>query len=294
MRVRVNNEDIEKMKKENPVMKADQIFQNNIKRIMHQGCWDKGPRPLWSDGEPATSLFITGVFESYDLQKGEFPLTTLRKIPVLSAIKEILWIYQDQSNDLKLLKEKYNIHWWDSWESKQYPGTIGHRYGYTIKKWNQIDKLLDGLKTNPYSRRHIMSLWDHEDFQSSDGLLPCAFQTLWSVRNDSLLDVTLVQRSSDYMTANHINKIQYVALQMMIAHHCGMKPGIFNHFVQNLHIYDRHIGAAEKMKNSKITGVQPEIHFNPANPDFFNYSINDFSIANYAPQELDIKLEIAI
>ena len=151
---------------------ADLKFKENIKKIINEGCWDQGPRPKWQDGSPANSKFITGVFETYDLSQGQLPLTTLRKIPVKSAIKEILWIYQDQSNDLKLLKEKYDIHWWDSWESDLKPGTIGLRYGHTIKKWNQIEKLLEGLKSNPYSRRHIMSLWDQADFASSDGFIP--------------------------------------------------------------------------------------------------------------------------
>ena len=278
---------------------ADLKFKENIKKIINEGCWDQGPRPKWQDGSPANSKFITGVFETYDLSQGQLPLTTLRKIPVKSAIKEILWIYQDQSNDLKLLKEKYDIHWWDSWESDLKPGTIGLRYGHTIKKWNQIEKLLEGLKSNPYSRRHIMSLWDQADFASSDGLYPCAYETIWSVREqgnriNKVLDLTLIQRSCDYLTAGHINKIQYVCLQMMVARHCGFGLGKFNHLVQNLHIYDLHIPNANILLNTDGSINNPSIYLKADKTNFFDLNIDDFIISDYNPIHTDLKFDLAI
>lgn len=273
-------------------MKADFIFKENIKKILIHGFVDKNPRAVWADGTPAYSYFITQVFETYDLTLKEFPITSLRKIPWKSAIKEIFWIYQDQSNDLNLLREKYGIRWWDLWESRLLPNTIGNRYGHTIKKHNQIQNLIDGIKNDPYGRRHIMTLWDWDDFKSSDGLFPCAYETLWAVR-DNYLDCTLVQRSSDYIVANHINKIQYVALQMMVAAECGLNAGKFSHFVNNLHIYDRHVSSAKILLNIGDSIQQPILTYDKAS-SFAGATIENFSLDRYEPSDVDIKLELAV
>jgi thymidylate synthase len=277
---------------------ADLKFKTNIENIVKNGCSDEGVRPLWQDGTPANSKFITQVWEQYDLAAGELPITSLRKIPWKSGIKEMLWIYQDESNDLQLLKEKYNVHWWDSWESNMEPGTIGRRYGYTVKKWDQMGNLLRNLKDSPYSRRHIISLWDFDNFFKSDGLYPCAFQTLWSVRKDEsgkeVLDLTLVQRSCDYLTAGHINKIQYVALQMMVARHCGLELGKFCHLVQNLHIYDRHMWQAGVLLEREYSDSKPKLILNPDKTNFYDITVDDFTMVDYNPIEPNFKFELAI
>lgn len=275
-----------------PLNKVDKLFQNNIKNILTAGSWDKNPRPKWSDDSPAHSKFITQVHESYNLAAGEFPLTSLRKIAWKSAIKEMLWIYQDQSNDIDLLKSKYGISWWDEWESLQHPRTIGLRYGYTVKKFNQIDNLIKEIKVNPESRRLIMTLWDWTDLYGSDGLYPCAYETLWSI-SDNKLNLTLIQRSSDYLTAGHINKIQYVALQMMIAAECKLELGKFTHFVNNLHIYDRHLAYAEQLVNVQTDIGIPKLILNKK--PFYEVNINDFKLIGYEPVNQEpAKLEIAI
>ena len=165
---------------------ADINHKKCIQNILDNGIFDKNPRPKYKDGSPAYSKFITHYIESYDISKNEFPIITLRHIPVKNAIKEILWIYQDQTSDLNILRNKYNIFWWDEWESKKYPNTIGIRYGETVKRYDLINKLINGIKKDPYGRRHIMNLWQEKDFNDSDGLNPCAFQTLFSVRGDFL------------------------------------------------------------------------------------------------------------
>lgn len=274
---------------------ADQIFKTNIQTILSEGQWDEGPRPSYSDGTPANSLFITQVFETYDLSKGQLPLTSLRPIAIKSGIKEIFWIYQDQDISLKNLREKYGITWWDSWESKEIGGTIGMRYGYTIQKHNQIKNLLSGLKSNPYSRRHIMTMWDWDHFKRSDGLYPCAYETLWSVRG-KYLDMTLVQRSSDYLVAGHVNKMQYVALQMMVAHHCGYEVGKFSHLVQNLHIYDRHIEQAKELLDREAPAHSKPVFFLVASKDkgFFDIELDDFVFDQYSPVKPQLTFELAI
>jgi len=101
-----------------------------------------------------------------------------------------------------------------------------------------------------------------DDLKESEGLYPCAYETLWSVRKINgvmYLDLTLNQRSQDYIMAGYINKIQYVALQLMVCSHLGYKPGNFCHFVQNLHLYDRHIDAAKEILDKDIDGLSSEI-----------------------------------
>jgi thymidylate synthase len=221
------------------------------------------------------------------------------------GIKEILWIYQKQSN---LLSDAHDlgIKWWDDWNVVEdgdttTPPNIGQRYGATVKKYDLINNLLKSLKEDPFSRRHIMSLFQEDDLRSSKGLYPCAYETVWSVRksNDTdetmYLDLHLNQRSSDYIMANFINKIQYVSLQMMIASHLGYKVGKFSHLVNNLHIYNRHIDAAhELLERTPFVNDYPILELKE-NKDFYDYTIDDFTIKNIKGiEKLISSLEIAI
>ena len=92
--------------------KADTIFKENITKIMEEGVWSEQARPKYKDGTTANSKYITGAFAEYDLSKGEFPITTLRPIAIKSAIKEVFWIYQDQTNSLDVLEDKYTVNYW--------------------------------------------------------------------------------------------------------------------------------------------------------------------------------------
>ena len=125
--------------------KADTIFKENIERILKDGVFSEQARPKYKDGTVANSKYVTGAFAEYDLAKGEFPITTLRPIAIKSAIKEVLWIYQDQSNSLEVLNSKYNVHYWNDWEVGD-TGTIGERYGAVVKKHDIINKILKQLK----------------------------------------------------------------------------------------------------------------------------------------------------
>lgn len=267
--------------------KADYYLKRDIKNILFNGYKDINPRPKYKDGTPAYTYSVNQVVRTYDLSKGEFPITTLRPIAWKSGIKEIFWIYQDQSNSLDILKNKYNIHWWDEWESKDLPSTIGVRYGETVRRHDLISKLIEGIKADPYGRRHIMSLWQNEDFEISDGLMPCAFLTMWNVRNKNgkeYLDMTLIQRSGDMLTASGaggVNEIQYAALQIMIARHCGYEAGVFTHFVQNEQIYDRHITQALDMLKRKSVKCSPQLVLNETVNNFYLMKLDDFQLINY-------------
>lgn len=105
---------------------ADKIFKQNIQNILDNGVFSENARPKYKDGQTANSKYVTGSFVTYDLQKGEFPITTLRPIPIKSAIKELMWIYQDQTSELAILEEKYGVKYWGEWGIGD--GTIGQRY----------------------------------------------------------------------------------------------------------------------------------------------------------------------
>ena len=258
--------------------KADKYYIKNISKIIDYGFFDENPRPKYKDGTPAYTKFISQVFEEYDLSKNEFPITTLRNTAIKTGIREILWIYQKESNSLEIAREM-GINWWDEWNIGD--GTIGQRYGATVKKYDLTNNLLNLLKNDPFGRRHIINLYQYSDMLQTKGLNPCAYETIWSVRklnNEYVLDLTLIQRSNDYLVAGYINKIQYVALQMMVASHLGYQVGKFCHFVQNLHIYDRHFDAAHELLNKEPLDVQPSIRLKE-NKNFYDFTVDDFEIS---------------
>ena len=277
--------------------KADTIFKENIRKIMEEGVWSEQARPKYKDGRTANSKYITGAFMEFDLANGEFPITTLRPIAIKSAIKEMLWIYQDQSNSLDLLEDKYNVHYWNDWEVGD-SRTIGQRYGAVVKKHDIIHKILNQLEANPWNRRNIISLWDYEAFEETDGLLPCAFQTMLDVRRvdgEIYLDATLTQRSNDMLVAHHINAMQYVALQMMIAKHFGWKVGKFFYFINNLHIYDNQFEQAEELLRREPSDCQPHLVLNvPDGTNFFDIKPEDFELVDYDPVKPQLKFDLAI
>lgn len=286
---------------------ADLRLTQDIRKILNSGQKDENPRPKYADGTPAYTYFINHVVRQYNLSKS-FPICTLRPIAWKNAIKEIFWIFQDQSNSLDVLENKYKIFWWRDWNSKDRPGTIGNRYGETVRRHDLLNKLLKDIKENPYGRRHIMSLWQEDDFKSSDGLMPCAYETIWNVRGE-YLDMALIQRSGDMLTASGsggVNEVQYAALLIMIAHTTGYKPGMFTHFVANEQIYDRHLEAAkELLKRADAQSLEMNerkqyifnpvyMEFTPSTNDFYKYSIDDFHLIGYEPIKPQLKLELGI
>lgn len=284
------------------MQKADEIFARNIKDIQSIGVWSQNARPHYEDGTTANSKYITGVFDSYDLSKGEFPLTNARRIPIKTAIKELMWIYQDQTSSLDVLKNKYGVKYWDAWGIGD--GTIGQRYGATVAKYHIIDRLLKGLEDNPWNRRNVINLWQYADFDETDGLVPCAFMFMVDVRrldNGTMyLDATLTQRSNDFLVAHHINAMQYVALQMMIAKHFGWKVGKFNYYIQNLHVYSNQTAQlnelASRLKTlESITRPTPKLVLDvPDGTNFYDVRPDDFKLEDYQPLTPQLKFDLAI
>ena len=290
--------------------KADIYMRNAIENIFDYGYLDENPRPKYKDGTPAHTISINHVTRSYDLSRNEFPICTLRPMAWKTAIKEILTIYQKPTNVISEMEEM-GVTWWGDWDIGD--GTIGQRYGATVSRYDLINKLIKDIKEDPYGRRKVVSLWQETDLRETPGLAPCAFLTIWNVRG-GYLDMCLIQRSGDMLTASGpggINEIQYAALLMMIARHCGYEPGVFTHFVANEQIYDRHIEQGREMlrrfseaheieMNSKgffeldAELTIPYLVLNPSKTDFYDITVNDFEMANYTPMKPQLKLELGI
>lgn len=272
-------------------IKGDYYHRLVLQKILDEGTLDVNPRPHYSDGTPAHTYSINHIMQQYDLSKGECPVETLRPIAWKSAVKEILWIYQMQSNRLDDLHDM-GIKYWDDWDIGD--GTIGCRYGATIKKHNLMDKLLKGLKNDPFGRRHIMNMWQEDDFSdetggTTKGLNPCCYETIWNVRQgeDGLyLDMLMNQRSSDYEVSCAINELQYIALQLMVAKACGFKPGVFTHVIENAQIYDRHIDNVKALLTREPVECNPQLILNTDKTDFYEFAINDFVLTDYPVEKI--------
>ncbi len=276
--------------------KADAYMYQMINEIFDNGYKDINPRPHYADGTPAHTISVNHTFRKYDLSKGEFPICTLRSQAWKTGIKEIFTIYQKPTNDLKEM-EAMGVGWWKDWDIGD--GTIGQRYGATVKRYDLINNLIKDIENDPYGRRKIVSLWQETDLRETAGLAPCAFQTIWNVRGE-YLDMMLVQRSGDMLTASGpggINEIQYAALLMMIARHTGYEPGVFTHVVANEQIYDRHYEAAKELRSRYLyytNDSKPQLILNPLKNNFYDITIEDFVLENYSPIKPQLKLELGI
>ena len=288
--------------------RADYYMEEMIEKIQRCGYKDINPRPKYADGTPAHTISVNHTFRTYDLSEGDFPICTLRPQAWKTGIKEIFTIYQKPTNNLEEMREM-GVGWWDEWDIGD--GTIGQRYGATVKRYDLINRLIEDIKNDPYGRRKIVSLWQETDLRETPGLAPCAFQTIWNVRGE-YLDMLLVQRSGDMLTASGpggINEIQYAALLMMIARHTGYKPGVFSHMVANEQIYDRHMDAANDMRSRFSAREQEEFYMesvlreiilhprlvlNPEKTNFYEMTIDDFTMENYNPIKPQLKLELGI
>ena len=286
---------------------ADYYLYDVIRDILYDGYKDINPRPKYKDGTPAHTISINHTFRTYDLSANQFPICTLRPMAWKTGIKEIFTIFQKPTNNIAEM-EAMGVNWWGDWDIGD--GTIGQRYGATVKRYDLINNLIKDIKNDPYGRRKVVSLWQETDLRETPGLAPCAFQTIWNVRNDTdgaeYLDMVLIQRSGDMLTASGpggINEIQYAALLMMIARHTGYMPGKFSHFVANEQIYDRHFEAAAELikryeecyqRFLKEEYERPQLILNPDKNNFYDFTIEDFQMVNYKPTKPQLKLELGI
>lgn len=258
--------------------KGDLYTKEMIKRIICEGTFDISPRPKYEDSTPAHTISVNHALLSYDLIKGESPLVTLRPIATKFSIGELLWIYRDASNNLDELRDKYGVTWWDEWDIGN--RTIGSVYGETVRRYNLFNNLIEGIKKDPDSRRHIMNMWQEDVFKEPHGLKPCAYQTNFNVVHGrdgiDYLDMNLYQRSSDFLTAGCINQVQYLTLLKLVARETNLIPRKFSWFIDNIQIYDRHLDNAITMYEREGIDCTPTI------------DIDDVALSDITPDNIHV------
>ena len=279
---------------------ADKVFIDMCKDILENGTSTEGEkvRPHWPDGTPAYTIKKFGVVNRYDLSK-EFPIMTLRRTALKSATDEVLWIWQQKSNNINDL----HSHIWDEWADAD--GSIGKAYGYemSVKQqykegmMDQVDRVLYDLKHNPYSRRIMTNIYVHQDLHEMN-LYPCAYSMTFNVTqkpgDDKLtLNAILNQRSQDVLAANNWNVVQYSVLLHMIAQVSDMKVGELVHVIADAHIYDRHIPIIKELI-SREPKEAPTFWLNPEIKDFYAFTRNDVRVDGYETGEQIKDIPVAI
>lgn len=261
--------------------KADEIFIRNCREIIDSGYSDEGleVRPHWEDGTPAHTIKRFGIVNRYDLSE-EFPILTLRRTYLRSAVDEILWIWQKKSNNIKDLHSRI----WDAWADEN--GSIGKAYGYQLRvkhsypegEFDQVDRILYDLKHNPASRRIMSNIYVHSDLKDMR-LYPCAYSMTFNV-TENRLNAILNQRSQDVLVANNWNVVQYAVLVHMLAQVCGYEPGELVHVIADAHIYDKHVPLVEELIG-RTQYPAPKFVMNPDVKDFYEFTLEDFDLENY-------------
>ncbi|WP_374597079.1 thymidylate synthase [Brevundimonas sp.] len=238
------------------------------------------------------TLGVFGRQMRFDLSKG-FPLLTTKKLHLRSIIVELLWFLRGETN-IGYLKD-HNVRIWDEWADAE--GELGPVYGKQWRSWtapdgrviDQIEKLVHGLKTNPNSRRHIVTAWNPADVD--DMALPpchCLFQFFVA---DGKLSCQLYQRSADVFLGVPFNIASYALLTMMIAQVVGLEPGEFVHTFGDAHLYLNHVEQAETQLSREPLSL-PTMTIAPK-PDLFAFGLEDFALSDYAPWP-HIKAPIAV
>lgn len=268
-----------------------------LQYILNNGC-QKGDRT----GTGTISIF--GYQMRFNLNEG-FPLLTTKKVHLRSIIHELLWLINGDTNIKYLHDNKVSI--WDEWADEN--GDLGPIYGAQWRNWNnegidQISEVIDSIKHNPNSRRHIVTAWNpsvlpdenSKDFSANvangkAALPPChAFFQFYVT--DNKLSCQLYQRSADVFLGVPFNIASYSLLTMMTAQVCGLQPGDFIHTFGDVHVYNNHIEQV-KLQLSREPRQLPSMKINPDIKSIFDFKYDDFKLENYNPYDA-IKAEVSI
>lgn len=251
-------------------------YHQLLQHILDRGV-QKGDRT----GTGTISVF--GYQMRFDLQEG-FPLVTTKKCHLRSIIHELLWFLNGDTNIQYLRDNKVSI--WDEWADEN--GDLGPVYGYQWRHWpdgkdgeiDQIKNLIQQIKSNPNSRRLIVSAWNVADVDQM-ALPPCHLLFQFYVA-DGKLSCQLYQRSADVFLGVPFNIASYALLLSMVAQVCDLKPGEFVHTFGDAHLYNNHIEQA-KLQLSRDCRPLPQLVLNPDVKDIFGFKYEDFQILNYDP-----------
>lgn len=251
------------------------------------------------------TLSLFGYQTRFDLSKG-FPLLTTKKMHLKSIVHELLWFLKGETNTLYLKENGVSI--WDEWADAN--GELGPVYGYQWRHWgkkwfpspstgegrgeggvNQIAQVVEQIKKNPTSRRHIVSAWNVADLQKM-ALQPCHVLFQFYVHKDGRLSCQMYQRSADVFLGVPFNIASYSLLTMMMAQVTDLKPGFFIHTFGDVHLYLNHIDQA-KLQLSREPKSLPIMKISADVKNIFEFKFDDFVLENYNPH-LAIKAPIAV
>ena len=236
-----------------------------------------------SDRTGTGTRSVFGYQMRFDLSKG-FPMLTTKKLHLKSIIHELLWFLQGNTN-IGYLKEN-GVKIWDEWADEQ--GNLGPVYGHQWRHWpardggeiDQIAKLLESLKNNPDSRRHIVTAWNPSDVDRM-ALPPCHALFQFYVAGGKL-SCQLYQRSADIFLGVPFNIASYALLTLMLAQVCDLEPGDFVHTLGDAHLYSNHLEQA-RLQLSRDPRPLPVMRLNPAVKDLFAFRFEDFTLEGYDP-----------
>lgn len=246
-----------------------------------------------SDRTGTGTRSVFGYQMRFNLAEG-FPVVTTKKVHLRSIIHELLWFLKGESN-ISYLKEN-GVSIWDDWADAD--GNLGPVYGVQWRSWptpdggkiDQIQQLVEGIKRNPDSRRHLVSAWNVAEVNQM-ALPPCHTMFQFYVANGTL-SCQLYQRSADIFLGVPFNIASYALLTMMVAQVCGLKVGDFVHTFGDAHIYSNHFEQA-KLQLSRAPKALPKMKLNPEVKDIFDFRFEDFELVGYDPHP-HIKAAIAV
>lgn len=246
-----------------------------------------------SDRTGTGTISTFGYQMRFDLNEG-FPCLTTKKLYLRAIIHELLWFLKGDTNIKYLRDNKVTI--WDEWADEN--GDLGHVYGYQWRSWptpngghiDQITKLINDIKTNPDSRRLIVSAWNVADIDTM-ALPPCHSLFQFYV-NDGRLSCQLYQRSADAFLGVPFNIASYALLTMMVAQVCDLKLGEFIHTFGDLHIYKNHLDQVH-LQLTREPRKLPTMWINPEVRNIFDFKYEDFRLDNYDPYP-SIKGDVAV
>ena len=239
------------------------------------------------------TLSVFGYQMRFDLQQG-FPLLTTKKLHLKSIVHELLWFLTGSTNIAPLKANGVSI--WDEWADAH--GELGPVYGHQWRSWptpdgghiDQIAQVVQSLRHNPDSRRHVVSAWNVADIDRM-ALPPCHMMFQFYVANGRL-SCQLYQRSADTFLGVPFNIASYALLTLMMAQVCNLQPGEFIHTLGDAHIYLNHIEQAQ-LQLSREPRPLPTMRINPSVNDIFGFAYSDFELADYNPHP-HIKAEVAV
>lgn len=246
-----------------------------------------------SDRTGTGTISTFGYQMRFDLSEG-FPVLTTKKLHLRSIIHELLWFLQGDTN-IAYLKEN-GVRIWDEWADEE--GNLGPVYGYQWRSWpthdgrhvDQVSNLVEQIKKNPDSRRHIISAWNVADIENM-ALPPCHCLFQFYV-SDGKLSCQLYQRSADVFLGVPFNIASYALLTMMVAQVCDLEPGDFVHTFGDVHLYSNHVEQAQLQLTRDFRSL-PQMQINPLVKDLFSFRFEDFELINYDPHP-HIKAPVAV